>query len=103
MNLLGHLEISLGSRSIYQERMERRSRNVKNVLNDTRFNQIGKLILRFVVLENIDAIVELFSQGTCFHPRPCFCIRPRVTQSRFSLVIYCKSRRAGCTTACSRN
>ncbi|GJS95083.1 zinc finger protein BALDIBIS [Tanacetum coccineum] len=28
--------------------------------NDTRFNQIGKLILRFVALENIDAIVELF-------------------------------------------
>ncbi|GJU85203.1 putative reverse transcriptase domain-containing protein [Tanacetum coccineum] len=62
LNLLGHLESSLGSGSISQESMVRRSGNVKNVLNDTRFNQIGKLILRFVALENIDAIVELFSQ-----------------------------------------
>ncbi|GKB55323.1 hypothetical protein Tco_0906076, partial [Tanacetum coccineum] len=44
LNLLGHLESLLGSGSISQESM------------------IGKLILRFVALENIDAIVELFSQ-----------------------------------------
>uniref|UniRef100_M1C039 Nucleic acid binding protein n=1 Tax=Solanum tuberosum TaxID=4113 RepID=M1C039_SOLTU len=43
--------------------MEKRSGNVKSVQRDMLCNQIGKLTLRLVALENIDVIVVLFSQA----------------------------------------
>lgn len=63
MNLQGHLEISLVSKSISHGNMGRRSGNVTSVQSDMLFNPTGKLIPRFVALVNIDAIVALFSQG----------------------------------------
>jgi hypothetical protein len=43
--------------------MVRRNGNVKSVQKNTQFNLIGKLIAKFVELENTNAIVEPFFPG----------------------------------------
>lgn len=63
MKQLEHSETSLVSKSISQENMARRNGNVRSVQSVMLFNQIGKLIPRFVALVNIDVIVAHFSQG----------------------------------------
>lgn len=67
-----HLGISLESRSTFAENMERRNGNVKNALNVMQFNQIGKLIPRFVALESIDVTVVLSSLGTSNYFSPSY-------------------------------
>ena len=58
--LLGTLQ---GSRSTLAESTVRRSGSVKSAQNVMRFNQTGKLTLKFVAQESIDVIVALFSLG----------------------------------------
>ena len=59
--------ILLASRNTIAENMERKSGSVRNAQRSMLFNQIGRLILRPVEQENIDVIVEPFSQGNSFY------------------------------------
>ncbi|KAJ6361646.1 hypothetical protein OIU78_002137 [Salix suchowensis] len=52
-----------GSRSTLAESTVRRSGSVKSAQNVMRFNQTGKLTLKFVARESIDVIVALFFLG----------------------------------------
>ena len=62
----GLLGISQESRSTFAENMEKRNGNVRNAQNVMQFNQIGKLIPRFVAVESIDVTVVLSSLGKSF-------------------------------------
>jgi hypothetical protein len=59
----GLLGTSQESRSTFAGSMGKRGGSVKGAQSVMQFNQIGKLTLRFVALESIDVIVELFSLG----------------------------------------